>query len=127
MRPRDVGKNGGMSRFVFLPVDSECDQLVKRRDTECGSGGGGGGGPISFSRESLWPSFESERGEEKKWGRVQLNEHNDKQKNFSVICGRFTLTPNLVPRLDTERLKGQDVFPFLYDLCFKKKKTLLSY
>lgn len=43
-----------MSRFVFLPVDSECDQLVKQRDTECGSGGGGGGGggggaPISFT------------------------------------------------------------------------------
>lgn len=30
---------------------------------------------------------------EKKWGRVQHNEHNDKQKNFSVICGRFPLTP----------------------------------
>lgn len=45
-----------MSRFVFLPVDSECDQLVKQRNTECGSGGGGGGGaggrgggPISFT------------------------------------------------------------------------------
>lgn len=37
-----MGKNGGMSRFVFLPVDSECDQLVKQRDAECGSGGGGG-------------------------------------------------------------------------------------
>lgn len=52
-----------MSRFVFLPVDSECDQLVKQRDTECGSGGGGGGGGgggVSnlFHRESLWPSSE---------------------------------------------------------------------
>lgn len=34
-----------------------------------------------------------EQDERKKWGRVQHNEHNDKQKNFSVICGRFPLTP----------------------------------
>ncbi len=100
-----------MSRFVFLPVDSECDQLVKQRDTECESGGGGGGGrgggggSSLFHRESLWPSSESERGErKKKWGRVQHNEHNDKQKNFSVICGRFSLTPNSTRRLDTEPL-----------------------
>lgn len=35
-----------MSCFVFLPVDSECDQLVKQRDTVSGSGGGG---PIAFT------------------------------------------------------------------------------
>lgn len=29
-------------------------------------------------------------------GRVQHNEHNDKQKNFSVICGRFPLTPRQI-------------------------------
>lgn len=56
MRPRgDVGKNGGMSRFVFLPADSECDQLVKRRNTESGAGRGrkGGGGGVGV--QSLSP------------------------------------------------------------------------
>lgn len=90
-----------MSRFVFLPVDSECDQLVKQRDTECGSGGGGGGdgggggggAPISFTVRVCGQALSKSRMKEKKWGRVQHNEHNDKQKNFSVICGRFPLTP----------------------------------
>ena len=65
----DVGKNVGMSRFVFLPVDSECDQLVKQRDTDCGSRGTRGvrrergGGSSLFHRETLWSSSESERGE----------------------------------------------------------------
>lgn len=105
-----------------MPVDSECDQLVKQRDTECGSGGGGGegGGSISFTVR-VWGQALSQRGvKEKKWGGLQHNEHNDKQKNFSVICGRFPQTPNPIQRLDTEPLKGQGVFLF-YDLCLKKE------
>lgn len=49
-----------------------------------------------FHHES--PRSESERDErrKKKWGRVLHNEHNDKQKNFSVISGRFPQTPNSV-------------------------------
>lgn len=62
-----------MSRFVFLPVDSECDQLVKQRDTECGSGGGGGGdggggrggAPISFTVRVCGQALSKSRMKEK--------------------------------------------------------------
>lgn len=125
----DVGKNGGMSRFVFLPVDSECDQLVKQRDTECGSGGGGvgwgEGGSNLFHRESLRPISESERDERKKeeknGGKLLHNEHNDKQKDFSVISGRFPQTPNNSDwRLDAElqRVRGGfSFYSFLLQKC----------
>lgn len=79
-----------MSRFVFLPVDSECAQLVKQRDTDCGSewgrknGGGWRRGGNLFHCETLWLSWwVGGQGEVKeKMGRVQHNEHNDKQRNF---------------------------------------------
>ncbi len=76
-------------------------------------------GSTLFHRESLWLSSESERGERKKWGRVRHNEHNDKQKNFSVICGCFPLTSNSVQRLDTEPLKDLGVYLF-YDPCYER-------
>lgn len=113
-----------MSRFVFLPVDSECDQLVKQRDTECGSGGGGGGegggggggAPISFTVRVCGQALSKSRMKEKKWGRVQHNEHNDKQKNFSVICGRFPLTP---PPNSVRQLGAKKFF-----LIKKKKESM---
>lgn len=79
---------------------------------------------------SLWESVAElwvrEGGLKNKWGRVLHDEHNDKQKNFSVICGRFPLTPpNSVWRLDPEPLKGQDVFLFLM-LWLKKRNTQLN-
>lgn len=83
----DVGKNGGMSRFVFLPVDSECDQLVKQRVT------------VKDAEEGvhlLLPWEISVRlWDREGWKSVCVcvcvglhhTEHNDKQKNFSVIHG----------------------------------------
>lgn len=96
------GKNGGMSRFVFLPADSECDQLAKRRNTEFGGWNGGGGWlaegrgvPNRFHRESLWLRLRVRKGWRRK-GRGEgtrgvegrrHQQHNDRQKDFSVIWG----------------------------------------
>lgn len=63
------------------------------------------GGSNRFHRESLWPRSESGRGGKEKerrregegsggggsaGGGGQHHEQNDKQKNFSVICGPFS-------------------------------------
>lgn len=122
-----------MSRFVFLPVDSECDQLVKQRDTECGSGGGGGGdgggggAPISFTVRVCGQALSKSRMKEKKWGRVQHNEHNDKQKNFSVICGRFPLTPppNSVRQLGAKKGSNKEK-KRIYANLFKLSSLIIS-
>lgn len=57
-----------MSRFVFLPVDSECDQLVKQRDTVSGSGGRGRGGPIAFTVRVFGQALSQGGVKEKKGG-----------------------------------------------------------
>lgn len=80
-----------------------------------------GWGSNRFHRESLWPSSESGRGGKEKerrreggeakggrrgrggWG-GQHHEHNDKQKNFSVICGPFSSDlPESLQLPDTEK------------------------
>lgn len=88
-----VGKNGGMSRFVFLPVDSECDQLVKQKDTECGSGGGGGGSSL-FQRESLRPSPESGWDERKKGAEYNI---------MNIMTNKGTFQPFVVAFLQPPR------------------------
>lgn len=84
----DVGKNGGMSRFVFLPVDSECDQLVKQRVTVKDAEEGG---PLAFTMRDFGQALRQERGGGSVWvcvcAGLHHTEHNDKQKNFSVIHG----------------------------------------
>lgn len=127
-----------MSRFVFLPVDSECDQLVKQRDTECGSGGGGCGGdgggrlgvgggvggPSLFHRESLWPSTESERDEREKNGAgYNIMNVMTNKRTFQSFRGCFPLTrATQLQRLHAEPLKGQDVSPFFLSLFFMISK-----
>lgn len=107
MRPRgDVGKNGGMSRFVFLPADSECDQLVKRRNTESGSGRGrkgigGWGGPIAFTVRVFGRALSQEGVEKKRRGEGRGGQYNitnimTNKRTFQSFVVPFPLTsPNL--------------------------------
>lgn len=121
----DVGKNGGMSRFVFLPVDSECDQLVKQRDPECGSGGGGGGreggGPIPFTVRVCGRALSQSGMKEKNWAGYNIMNIMTNKRTFQSFVVAFLWPPTQLHSSTLSCWKAGEQF-----LYFQLKLKIIS-